>query len=473
MNHPPAPVLYHHPQSAIQQTEFLGNHDPRRYGMSIATSNHSYTMQGGLMTMDPTQQPHMGGGGGGGGMTTSNAAPNPYPMAYRAPEHAPFANNIYVTADGQRIAQMGGSTSMPMVATTPHYAYTGGAVEMPPDPMLPLPPTLNNTAAQGSFLSQSEREEELLLQLLIARRNRTQQTGMVANDSLADELMRLRQSRGYQGPGFTMGTNPSSMNQSVMDTSLGGSMPRQFLPDLNGRIDRNPTRLVDARTQDMMDLSQRMQKQRTDGKFGPLDLYTEEAPPKKQKRAHRKKPADMPRRPLSAYNLFFSEERERILKEIESKEGEVKGSEDQSSETNEEEGEGTSKPKAFLRPLVAMEKKRRPHRKTHGKISFQTLARMVGERWKGLTEERRKYYQELAEEDAKRQKAAMEEYHAKQSAQKQGGEAAEKLPEDEEDEDNDDDDDDDEEEEEEEGNVEGIKEKESTRMDPVAVDKEA
>jgi hypothetical protein len=262
------------------------------------------------------------------------------------------------------------------------------------------------------------------------------------------------------------------MNQSVMDTSLAGSMPRQFLPDLNGRIDRNPTRLVDARTQDMMDLSQRVQKQRTDGKFGPLDLYTEEAPPKKQKRAHRKKPADMPRRPLSAYNLFFSEERERILKEIESKEGgdevEKKSTEDQ-SETNEEEGEETSKPKAFLRPLVATEKKRRPHRKTHGKISFQTLARMVGERWKGLTEERRKYYQELAEEDAKRQKAAMEEYHAKQSVQKKGGEATGKLPEGEEE----DDDDDDEEEEEKEGNVEGIKEKESPSMDSVAVDKES
>jgi len=149
----------------------------------------------------------------------------------------------------------------------------------------------------------------------------------------------------------------------------------------------------------------------------------------KKKRKHKKKPADMPRRPLSAYNLFFSEERERILKEIDGggKDGDNKeeGGEDSKKEgegdtERQEEGGESEKPKALMRPLIPSQKKRRPHRKTHGKISFQELARMVGERWKSLPQDRREYYQNLAKEDMKRQKAAMEEYYARQSDLKEG-----------------------------------------------------
>jgi hypothetical protein len=224
----------------------------------------------------------------------------------------------------------------------------------------------------------------------------------------------------------------------------------------------------------------------------------------KKKRSHKKKPADMPRRPLSAYNLckccvcvchfsfelclilmylfflwyshprfrwcfctinihtsistVFSEERERILKEIDGKDDDEKddnketedkevedATKDDKKEHDKEKDEGktdtkkegdvgvgdeeesSSKPKALLRPLIPAEKKRRPHRKTHGKISFQQLARMVGERWKKLPDDQRKYYQELAQEDMKRQKQAMEEYYAKQQAMKDGRKAGEMM----------------------------------------------
>ena len=128
---------------------------------------------------------------------------------------------------------------------------------------------------------------------------------------------------------------------------------------------------------------------------------------------------------MSAYNLFFSEERERILKEIAKKEGandaggeseEVEKVAEVEDSDHGKDGEDEEKPKALLRPLIPAEKKRRPHRKTHGKISFQELARMVGERWKSLPDDERKYYQDLAQEDMKRQKVAMEEYYAKQNS---------------------------------------------------------
>jgi HMG (high mobility group) box len=132
---------------------------------------------------------------------------------------------------------------------------------------------------------------------------------------------------------------------------------------------------------------------------------------------------EQPRRPLSAYNLFFSEERERILKEIAKKEGKSDTSEGEEGEheavvdevESERDCDDGEKPRALLQPLIPAEKKRRPHRKTHGKISFQQLAKMVGERWKGLPDDERKYYQDLAQQDMKRQKVAMEEYYAKQN----------------------------------------------------------
>jgi hypothetical protein len=161
---------------------------------------------------------------------------------------------------------------------------------------------------------------------------------------------------------------------------------------------------------------------------GDLEKGTAEPSTTKKKRFHKKKPADMPRRPLSAYNLFFSEERERILKEMDISKGDDKDEEaedekdtqpDEDAAMNDESESG--KPRALLRPLLPSEKKRRPHRKTHGKISFQLLAQMVGRRWKALPAERRKYYQDLARVDMKRQKQAMEEYYQKQAAAGKGG----------------------------------------------------
>ena len=89
---------------------------------------------------------------------------------------------------------------------------------------------------------------------------------------------------------------------------------------------------------------------------------TKDAKAKKRKR--KPKPADMPRRPLSAYNLFFKEQRALII-----------------GAPNVDSPRSSSSP--------SFERKKRAHRKTHGKISFSNLAKEIGKNWNALPEEGR------------------------------------------------------------------------------------
>lgn len=168
----------------------------------------------------------------------------------------------------------------------------------------------------------------------------------------------------------------------------------------------------------MIDIPFGIQQQRLHelrvGEKRPYGLDEPRPPKPKRKRGQRKKPADMPRRALSAYNLFFSAERQRILKEIAAQEG-------GGTTVNPErltDGEHVEGCQALHRPLFPSQVTRRPHRKTHGKIGFQTLAQTVGRRWKELSVEQKSYYQELADQDMTRQKDAMEEYYKMQADEK-------------------------------------------------------
>lgn len=92
------------------------------------------------------------------------------------------------------------------------------------------------------------------------------------------------------------------------------------------------------------------------------------------------KPREKPKRPLSAYNIFFKEERHRILDQIPDSE-------------------------AKLNPP-----KRKRKKKPHGKIGFETLAKRIGQRWKSLPADEMAVYKRKAADDMKRYKREMENY---------------------------------------------------------------
>ena len=115
--------------------------------------------------------------------------------------------------------------------------------------------------------------------------------------------------------------------------------------------------------------------------LGDLALTNKEKAKKLKKR-----PKDRPKRPLSAYNIFFKEERQRILTEIPDVD-------------------------ASSSPAGADGNKKKPH----GKISFQSLAKIIGKRWQNLSKDQINLYKKKAEEDTMRYKKEMDAYLASSS----------------------------------------------------------
>uniref|UniRef100_A0A7S4R1H4 HMG box domain-containing protein n=1 Tax=Ditylum brightwellii TaxID=49249 RepID=A0A7S4R1H4_9STRA len=118
----------------------------------------------------------------------------------------------------------------------------------------------------------------------------------------------------------------------------------------------------------------------------------------------------MPRRPFNAYNLFFSEEREKILISLPG------GKDDERLDTREHmplDDVKSNQPWATVPLLQKLAKrhvltKRRPHRKSHGKIGFKELTKVVASRWRKLPSERVEYYKDLAQMDLERYRLEMQ-----------------------------------------------------------------
>jgi len=115
------------------------------------------------------------------------------------------------------------------------------------------------------------------------------------------------------------------------------------------------------------------------------------------KRPTKKKPKDKPKRPLSAYNFFFKEEREKIIK--------VVLADDPSSVKQDPEDDGY----LDLETIGRLKKE-------DGKVSFEEMGKIVGQRWKNIDPDRLAKYSELASEDTERYKTEMQEYNGRQEA---------------------------------------------------------
>jgi hypothetical protein len=119
------------------------------------------------------------------------------------------------------------------------------------------------------------------------------------------------------------------------------------------------------------------------------------------KRPTRKKPKDKPKRPLSAYNFFFKEEREKILKVVLGGD-DPKVSAELNSDPDSEE---------FISPDM-MERLK----KDGGKVSFEEMGKLIGQRWKNIDPDRLSKYAEMAGEDTERYKKEMQSYNGRQEA---------------------------------------------------------
>jgi hypothetical protein len=160
---------------------------------------------------------------------------------------------------------------------------------------------------------------------------------------------------------------------------------------------------------------------------GLLGKMASNAPTETKTKKVRKKPKDRPKRPLSAYNIFFKEERARILEEIptEKDEKEAGSGKDEKDDKEKDEKDETEekvvKAEEEQEPPADGSKPIRKRKKLpHGKIGFESLAKVIGQRWQDLESDEVKYYKDKAEEDMKRYKIEMEVYLSKQAEAKKG-----------------------------------------------------
>lgn len=113
---------------------------------------------------------------------------------------------------------------------------------------------------------------------------------------------------------------------------------------------------------------------------------------KRRKTAKNRRDKNRPKQPLSAYNIFFKDERAKMLLDIKDTENETE--EEEVNSTNGEETCG----------------RKRQREAPRGKIGFEKMAKTIARKWKEIGKEELKTYEARAAEDQKRYKAELAVY---------------------------------------------------------------
>ena len=140
-------------------------------------------------------------------------------------------------------------------------------------------------------------------------------------------------------------------------------------------------------------------------------------------KSRRKRPKGMPKRPLSAYNLFFRSERAKIIaaatESSNNKDNECASNKASQAFSKQNDCEACNKNPVESDTNDCSDKKDRNGKRTcakskkipHGKISFEELGRLIGSRWKELSDEEKKEYQDTAAKESNRYSLEMEKFH--------------------------------------------------------------
>jgi hypothetical protein len=179
----------------------------------------------------------------------------------------------------------------------------------------------------------------------------------------------------------SLSTKPESSSDPVAITTESDAAGGDEKEDLGGADNADKVLLTEAKG-DASDKGGQAVVTKTKAKA------TVQKKKKKAKQFRAKKPKDMPRRPLSGYNIFFKEERARMLAESNEKRG-----------PGETEGEGETKDGKEIVPVKG------------AKIGFEVMAKTVGKRWKELPEEELARYKAMAKLDMERYRREMDGYH--------------------------------------------------------------